>query len=59
MSLCERCSVGGYHGFRRDEWPSTIYFWCPAKESHDLVTMCEKFERGKPKMFDKRGGEIK
>ena len=56
MSLCERCSKGGYHGYRRDECPSTVYFWCPVRESHDPgATMCPDFEHGEPGKFDKRG----
>ena len=60
MSLCERCGNGEYHGYRHDQWPATIYFWCPKARSHDCsVTLCVDFYRGAPKKFDKHGEEIK
>lgn len=59
MSLCERCSKGERHGYRRDRWPATVYFWCPVKRSHDdRTTMCADFERGVPGRFDKRGERV-
>ena len=64
MSLCRRCSVGGYHGFPTKDAPEwdvgTIYFYCPWAESHDdSETLCTQFRRGEPRMYDKHGKEKK
>lgn len=55
MMLCEHCSNGGYHGYRRDGYPSTVYFWCPTMRTHSQREECESHIEGEPMKYDKKG----
>ena len=57
--LCEHCANAGFHGFRRDGYPSTVYFWCEPERTHNSRRrQCVSFAEGEPKKYDKRGNMI-
>lgn len=57
MTNCTTCANGGYHGFRRDGRPSTVYFWCPIAGDHRSHRLedCPDYIKGTPTWYDKRG----
>lgn len=55
MTLCEHCEHASYRGYRRDGYPSTIYFWCEMFNSHHQRRECEGHVEGEPKRYDKHG----
>ena len=47
----------GYHGIRRDGWPSTVYEYCE-HYGHCKPLDCALFLEVEPRYYDKRGIEI-
>ena len=62
MSLCEHCARATFNGFppeRSPEWDvGTIYFWCPAFNTHHQRRECGGHVEGEPRRFDKLGREM-
>ena len=60
MTNCTTCSKGEYHGFRRDGYHSTIFFWCPIRKSHvsHRIDECPDYSEGTPGRFDAKGERI-
>ena len=57
MSECYKCSHMGYHGIRRDGWPSTMFMFCE-DFGHNRPPNCTLFTEGEPHWFDKHGVEM-
>lgn len=58
MSDCGCCESMGYHGIRRDGWPSTVYGYCEHFGHNRPPDNCTLFIEGEPRYFDKGGREI-
>lgn len=58
MSDCGCCMHMGYHGIRRDGWPSTVYGYCEHFGHNRPPDDCSLFDEGEPRYYDKRGIEI-
>lgn len=63
MSLCEHCARATFNGFPHEgspEWAvGTVYFWCPTFNTHHMHHECDGYVDGKPKLFDKKGREMR
>lgn len=57
MSDCGCCQSMGYHGIRRDGWPSTAYGYCE-HFGHNRPHECTLFMDGEPRYYDDKGVEI-
>lgn len=58
MSDCDRCANMGYHGIRRDGWPSTVYRYCKRFGHNRPPDDCYLFDEGEPRYYDKHGVEM-
>lgn len=58
VSDCGCCQSMGFHGIRRDGWPSTVYGYCEHFDHNRPPDNCTLFIEGEPRYFDKQGLEI-